>query len=182
MTFSVVCPNCRIEHADARPPGASACIDVADAEVRRSGEATIQELVRAIEHWDQCTGAHVERMSRYAALIARGHGLGADRYELIRLAAQMHDIGKVGVPDGILFKPGRLSPAEFDVVKMHAEWGSEILGRGDADLLATAAGGGLRWRFDSAPHARTPIARRAICRTLCSTRPPCSARSPMAFS
>jgi putative two-component system response regulator len=107
--------------------------------VRRPAEATIQALLRVIEHWDHETGAHVERMSRYAALIAGGAGFDDDRCELIRLAAQMHDVGKVGVPDRILFKPGRLSPAEFDVVKMHAEWGSEILGRGEADLLATAA-------------------------------------------
>jgi two-component system, response regulator RpfG len=68
--------------------------------VRRPAEATIQALLRVMEHWDHETGAHVERMSRYAALIAGGAGCDDDRCELIRLAAQMHDVGKVGVPDG----------------------------------------------------------------------------------
>jgi putative two-component system response regulator len=93
----------------------------------------------AIEHWDPGTGTHVERMSRYARLIAGGVGFDEDRCEVIRLAAQMHDVGKVGLPDGILFKPGRLSPAEFDVVKSHTARGAEILRRCDTAVLGMAA-------------------------------------------
>jgi putative two-component system response regulator len=138
MTTSASVSEERVQ-ATADRRGSLACGESAAVGVRRPAEATIQALLRVIERWDHETGAHVERMSRYAALIAGGAGFDDDRCELIRLAAQMHDVGKVGVPDGILFKPGRLSRAQFDVVKMHAEWGAEILGRGDADLLATAA-------------------------------------------
>jgi putative two-component system response regulator len=99
----------------------------------------IEAWLRAIEHWDHGTRTHVERMSRYAGLIAGGAGFGEDRCDLIRLAAQMHDLGKVGLPDGILFKPGRLTPAEFAVVKAHTMRGAEILGRGDTDVLSMAA-------------------------------------------
>ena len=101
--------------------------------------AAIQALVRAIGHWDHGTGTHVERMSRYAALIAGGAGFDRDRCELIRVATQLHDIGKVGLPEQILFKRGRLNPAEFDLIKTHAERGADILGLDDAGVLGTAA-------------------------------------------
>jgi HD-GYP domain-containing protein (c-di-GMP phosphodiesterase class II) len=100
---------------------------------------TVRALSRAIEHRDEETSAHVERMSRYAAVIARGLGFDDERCEPARLASPMHDVGKIAVPDGILFKPGRLSAAEFDVVKTHAERGAAILGKSDLALLSAAA-------------------------------------------
>jgi putative two-component system response regulator len=106
---------------------------------RRVAEKAIEAMLRAIAQWDHATGTHVERMSRYAGLIAAGAGFDEERCALIRLAAQMHDLGKIGLPDGILFKPGRLSPAEFDVVKAHTVRGAEILKGCDTAVLDTAA-------------------------------------------
>jgi putative two-component system response regulator len=110
-----------------------------EGQVRMGAEHTVEALARAIEHRDEETSAHVQRMSRYAELLARGFGWRDDECALIRTAAAMHDVGKVGVPDGILFKPGRLSDSEFDVIKEHAARGAEILGMSDTELLTTAA-------------------------------------------
>lgn len=112
---------------------------LADEQIRRGAEDMVHALSRTIEHRDEETSAHVERMSRYAALIAAGYGFDDERTELIRLASPMHDVGKLAVPDGILFKPGRLSAAEFDVIKTHTERGERILGKSDSDLVVTAA-------------------------------------------
>jgi putative two-component system response regulator len=78
-------------------------------------------------------------MSRYAGLLAAHYGLSTERCELIRLASPMHDVGKIGVPDGILFKPGMLSKGEYDVIKEHPELGHEILGKSAQPLLVMAA-------------------------------------------
>jgi putative two-component system response regulator len=129
----------RVQDVTAGLRDASESLEVAGPLARGVAEEAIGALLRAIEYWDHDTGTHIERMSRYAALIASAAGLDDDRCELIRLAAQMHDVGKVGVPKRILFKPGRLSRAEFDVVKTHAERGVEILGGCDAGLVWTAA-------------------------------------------
>jgi putative two-component system response regulator len=111
----------------------------AEGQVRRGAEHTVEALARAIEHRDEETSAHVQRMSRYTELLARGLGWNDDECVLIRTAAAMHDVGKVGVPDGILFKPGRLSDSEYDVIKEHAARGAEILGQSDTELLTMAA-------------------------------------------
>ena len=110
-----------------------------DALLRTSSEATIDMLAQAIEGRDIETGQHIARMSRYAALLAHGCGLDQEQCRLIRLASPMHDIGKIGVADGILFKPGALSAAEFDVVKEHAEQGYKILAKSGHPLLQLAA-------------------------------------------
>jgi putative two-component system response regulator len=132
-------PEPPVQDATSYLRGALACLDATETLVTRVAEDGLRTLLRAIEHWDRGTGSHLERMSRYVALIAGGAGFDADRCDLFRLAAQMHDLGKVGLPHGILCKPGRLSPAEFDVVKTRAERGAEILGRSDSGLFGTAA-------------------------------------------
>ena len=132
-------PEQRVREATGDLRRALANLEGAGALIRRVAEGAIQALVRAIGHWDHGTGTHVERMSRYAALIAGGAGFDRDRCELIRVATQLHDLGKVGLPEEILFKRGRLSPAEFDVIKTHAERGADILGLDDAGVLGTAA-------------------------------------------
>jgi putative two-component system response regulator len=126
-----------IRTADLRD--AMARLKEADRLVRESVEETVQALSRTIEHRDEETSAHVERMSRYAALIARAMGWDEEDCELLRIAAPMHDVGKVSIPDGILFKPGKLSIAEFEVIKTHAERGAEILGKSDNPLLVLAS-------------------------------------------
>ncbi|MCU1429406.1 MAG: Response regulator with domain [Actinomycetia bacterium] len=107
--------------------------------LQRSTEFTVQALAQAIDGRDVETGHHVIRVSRYATVLAAGCGFDADGAHLIGVASAMHDIGKVGVPDGILFKPGPFTRPEFDVIKQHSELGFRILSKSEQPLLATAA-------------------------------------------
>ncbi|MCU1451574.1 MAG: Response regulator with domain [Acidimicrobiales bacterium] len=110
-----------------------------EEQLRLATEDTVRALSRAIEGRDVETGQHIERMSRYAALLASRHGFTTRDCDLMRLASPMHDVGKLGVPDGILFKPGRLSAGEFDVIKQHPDLGYEILAKSEQPLLVMAA-------------------------------------------
>jgi putative two-component system response regulator len=79
-------------------------------DLRASQEETIYRLSRAAEFRDDETGQHLQRMSRYCQLIGRRIGLDENTCELLRIASPMHDVGKLGIPDRILLKPGRLTP------------------------------------------------------------------------
>lgn len=92
-------------------------------------------LVRAAEFRDPETGAHIVRMAHFSQLIARNLGWDAAQQDLIFEAAPMHDIGKVGTPDNILLKPGRLTPEEFEVMKEHATVGWDILKGSNSPIL-----------------------------------------------
>ena len=96
---------------------------------------TIHRLARAAEYKDEHTGAHIQRMSRYAAAVARELGLGDERVEAVLYAASMHDVGKIGVPDQVLLKPGPLTDAEWAVMREHTEIGGRILQGSDAAFL-----------------------------------------------
>jgi putative two-component system response regulator len=109
------------------------------ADLRASQEETIYRLSRAAEFRDDETGQHLQRMSRYCQLIGRRIGLDESTCELLRIASPMHDVGKLGIPDRILLKPGRLTPEEFAVMKGHAEIGYRILVGSDASPLKMAA-------------------------------------------
>jgi putative two-component system response regulator len=109
------------------------------AALRRSHEETIRRLAAAAEWRDEETGRHIERMSRLSELMARKAGLASDRCELVRIASPLHDVGKIGIPDSILLKPGRLTPEEWSVMQTHTEIGHDLLGRSGADLLDVAA-------------------------------------------
>jgi putative two-component system response regulator len=78
---------------------------------------TIYMLTRAAEFKDEDTGAHIQRMSNYSAIIARTIGLSEQTVESILYAAPMHDIGKIGIPDRILLKPAKLDPDEWVIMK-----------------------------------------------------------------
>jgi putative two-component system response regulator len=108
-------------------------------DLRNSQEETIYRLARAAEFRDDETGQHLQRMSRYCQLIARRIGLDEATCELLRIASPMHDVGKLGIPDRILLKPGRLTPDEFTIMKGHAEIGYRILVGSDAVPLKMAA-------------------------------------------
>lgn len=84
-------------------------------------------LARAAEFRDDDTGKHVLRVGRYAAILASGLGLDPADIELLEMAAQLHDIGKIGIPDAILLKPGKFEPDEFAIIKQHCELGVSIL-------------------------------------------------------
>lgn len=88
----------------------------------------IHRLGRAAEYRDNETGLHVIRMSHYAYAIAVAAGLGSEQAELLLNAAPMHDVGKIGIPDGILIKPAKLSVDEWTIMRRHCEYGAAIIG------------------------------------------------------
>ena len=114
-------------------------LETSDAELRRLREETIRRLSWAAEFRNQETGEHIVRMSLYCALLARLAGLDHDAAELIRIAAPMHDVGKIGIPDRILLKPGRLTDDERKVMEAHTEMGHQILAGSEVELLDLAA-------------------------------------------
>lgn len=97
---------------------------------------TLQCLARAAEYRDGATHEHTERVASLAAELAEELGWAPERVELLRLAAPLHDIGKLAVPDAILLKPGKLTEEEFEQVKVHAEAGASILSDTRSDVLA----------------------------------------------
>lgn len=103
------------------------------AELAQSRLEVIHCLGRAAEFRDNDTGHHVVRVGRYAGLIAKELGLEKETVDLIEHAAPLHDAGKIGIPDSILLKPGRLEPSEFEIIKQHCEFGHQIVGDIDRD-------------------------------------------------
>jgi len=102
-------------------------VDDATREVREREKETLLRLARAGEYRDEDTGYHLLRMSRYSRLIANAIDLEFDEAETVELAAPLHDIGKIGIPDQILLKPGKLDEGEWQVMKRHPVIGHEIL-------------------------------------------------------
>lgn len=115
-----------------------AMVEARTAELRLSRLEIVQRLVRAAELRDSETGLHILRMSHMSALLARAAGWSAERVEMMLDAAAMHDVGKIGVPDAILLKPGRLTPEERAVMEKHAEIGAQILAGSHSELLHLA--------------------------------------------
>lgn len=114
-------------------------LEKAQRDMRLLQEETIQRLSLAAEFRDDETPRHIQRMSHYAALIADRAGMEAERCELIRVASALHDVGKIGVPDHILLKPGSLDPDEWAVMQRHCEIGHRILSGSNAPVLNLAA-------------------------------------------
>jgi putative two-component system response regulator len=106
--------------------------------IRLAYEQTIHRLVKASLYRDEETGAHIKRTGWYSELLAASIGWDAARVDQIRLAAPMHDIGKIGIPDAVLCKPGKLSPAEYAVMQTHAEIGAKLLAGSDDPVLQMA--------------------------------------------
>jgi len=100
---------------------------------------TIKRLVLAAEYKDEDTGDHIARISCYSALIAKKLMLPARDVENIGYAAPMHDIGKIGIPDHILVKPGKLTDEEFDCIKTHPIIGARILAGSKSEILGLAS-------------------------------------------
>jgi HD-GYP domain-containing protein (c-di-GMP phosphodiesterase class II) len=104
-------------------------------QTKRAHLDTITRLAVAAEYKDIDTAAHIERMSRYSALLAKILGKDDEYVDMMRLASPMHDVGKIGIPDAILLKPGKLTDAEFEHMKKHTEIGARILAGSDVPLL-----------------------------------------------
>jgi putative nucleotidyltransferase with HDIG domain len=89
--------------------------------------SSIQMLAGAVDEKDPYTRGHSDRVTRYSMMIARELGLPDEFIEIVRISAQLHDVGKIGIEDRILKKPGALTPAEFDIMKTHTTKGANIL-------------------------------------------------------
>ncbi|MBU0713587.1 response regulator [bacterium] len=96
---------------------------------------TIRRLAIAAEYRDEGTAAHIMRMSNYAAVLARGLNFSSGQIEIILQASPMHDIGKIGIPDGILLKKGTLEDKEWEIMRQHTIIGSRILKESNSDFL-----------------------------------------------
>jgi putative two-component system response regulator len=96
-------------------------------QIEKSREQIIHCLARAAEYRDNETGEHVIRVGKYSAVIAHQLGFGSEYCREIELAAQLHDVGKIGIPDSVLLNPGRLNNEEFEVMKTHCGLGMEIM-------------------------------------------------------
>ncbi|MBF0310792.1 MAG: response regulator, partial [Magnetococcales bacterium] len=107
-------------------------------ELFRTRLEIIRRLGWASEHRDNETGQHILRMSHYSVCLGRAVGLSGESQELLLNAAPMHDVGKIGIPDTILLKPGKLLPEEFAIMKTHAILGGQLLSNEPSLLLRTA--------------------------------------------
>jgi len=114
-------------------------VDAATRHLVEREEEIIWRLARALEYRDGGTGGHVSRVAAFCMLIADGLGFDAERCRAIYLAAPLHDIGKIGIPDAILSKPGRLTEVEMAMMREHVTIGMSILANGKSELVRTAA-------------------------------------------
>ncbi|WP_434629726.1 response regulator [Chromobacterium sp. CV08] len=113
-------------------------------QLEKSHRDAIYMLGQAGHFNDTDTGVHIWRMAAYAAELAAACGWGADACHQLELAAPMHDTGKLGIPDAILRKPGRLTPEEWEIMKTHPRIGHDILIRSEAPVFRLAAEVALR--------------------------------------
>lgn len=117
---------------------------------------TVQRLTLAAEYRDEDTYIHIKRISHYTALIVKELGIAPEETDVMFYAAPMHDIGKVGISDTILLKPGRLTPQEFEIMKTHTTIGGRILRGSNSPFLQSAERFALyhheRWDGKGYPH------------------------------
>jgi len=107
----------------------------AHEKLKRASLDTIYRLSRAAEYKDEDTSVHLQRISNYTAVIARTIGLDDDEVQALLYASPMHDIGKLGIPDKILLKRGKLTDGEWTIMKQHTVFGSQILEGSDSDFI-----------------------------------------------
>lgn len=97
------------------------------AELEQNLSSMVRSFVRAVEAKDPYTAGHSERVMQYSLWLGEAIGLGPYELRILELGTLVHDVGKIGIPDAILTKPGRLTEEEFEIVKMHPVWGEEII-------------------------------------------------------
>ncbi len=114
-------------------------LELSETKVWVSQAETIFRLARMVEFRDEETGHHLNRMSCYCEILARRVGFSEEDCERIRLASQLHDVGKVAIPDSILLKPGKLTAEEFEIVKGHAEKGFQMLSGSASEVVQLGA-------------------------------------------
>ena len=127
------------KHLADRAQHLLAMVEERTKDIREREKELIIRMSRAAEFRDPETGAHIQRMAHYSAIIAKGLGLYEGEQKLILEAAPMHDVGKIGIPDYILLKPGKLTPEEFEIMKGHAKLGYELLKDSGSEILRAGA-------------------------------------------
>ncbi|MBI5074439.1 MAG: response regulator [Nitrospirae bacterium] len=113
-------------------------IEAAHQEIKSSYIETIYRLTLAAEFKDEDTATHIKRISYYCKVLAENIGQSEVFCETIFYAGPMHDIGKIGIPDNILLKPGKLTSEEFEIIKSHTTIGARILSNSSSEFLAAA--------------------------------------------
>jgi len=113
-------------------------VQIRTEELRSTRLQVVQRLGMAAEYRDEETGNHILRMSHISALLARCIGWSEADCELMLNASPMHDIGKIGIPDAILLKPGKFEPPEWEIMKTHAAIGGKLLDGDDSELMRMA--------------------------------------------
>jgi putative two-component system response regulator len=116
-----------------------ALVEERTAEILDREKELIYRMSRAAEFRDPETGAHIQRMAHYSQVIARGLDLEPNKQKLILEAAPLHDVGKIGIPDFILLKPGKLTPEEMEVMKGHSRLCFELLQGSGSEILRAGA-------------------------------------------
>jgi len=116
-----------------------ALVEARTEEIRQREKELIFRISRAAEFRDPETGAHIQRMAHYSQVIAAGLDLSPAQQQLVLESAPMHDVGKIGIPDYILLKPGKLTPEEFEVMKGHARIGHELLKDSRSEIMKAGA-------------------------------------------
>ena len=111
----------------------------AEAEIINTQKEVVYAMGEIGETRSKETGNHVKRVAKYSKLLAKLYGLSAQEVETLNMASPMHDIGKVGISDAILNKPGKYTPEEFEIMKEHAELGYKMLKNSNKDILKAAA-------------------------------------------
>jgi putative two-component system response regulator len=141
------------------------------ADLKEGYQETIFTMTRAAEHKDEDTGAHVQRISYYSRVLSQALGMDDEFIETIFFASPMHDIGKIGVPDHVLLKPGGLVANEWEMMQEHAAMGARILGESKSPYLKMGAEIALnhheKWDGTGYPNGKKgneiPIAARIMC-------------------
>lgn len=118
------------------------------AEVEESRREVVRCLAQAAELRDDDTGRHIVRVGHYVGIIARQLGFSRETASRLNEAAQLHDVGKIGIPDSILLKPGAFTPQEFELMKTHCAIGFQILEPGISGTFATESG---TWKRSGSP-------------------------------
>jgi putative two-component system response regulator len=107
-------------------------------ELRKAQIEVVNRLGKAAEYRDQYTGTHINRMSKYCRLMGKALGLSREEYERLDLASTIHDVGKIGISDNILLKPGKLDSEEWTSMRSHTRIGEKLLSGGTSQLLEVA--------------------------------------------
>jgi len=113
-------------------------IQETNEQLHQSRLMIVRKLGRASEYRDEETGLHIIRMSKMSVLLGQAMGMDQHQLDLLLNAAPMHDVGKIGIPDNILLKPGKFEPEEWEIMKTHAQIGADILGEDESELLIMA--------------------------------------------